>query len=344
MLTPASGVLITELCFLSVRDPVKGVSLCVGTFGYAQQTKGDKGKVVKTVSGVGFSIAYVVYDAFGVLIDTKWDGRTLALAMSAVSAGCLLFALGAHFYRQPLGYYASSSIILLVTAIVHWTIIGGIRSNIKANSTGLEIGPVGDIIQLELAAGIVMFFCSPFVWIQTELFMELKERIRIARANNFPEQPAPDIAAEIGASGTDATSDGPFELPHCGTQAPPLASPPSTPSRIPSPTPSPPRTPPAQIRRARRTWDQDIDLESEASRRAERESIDAAEREMVRNHEQKVRDAIAAQPYPSEVPTGARPVPADITPPKDRVAKWRKATTDAVDPRTLPRWNHDVPE
>ncbi|EJT50409.1 hypothetical protein A1Q1_00341 [Trichosporon asahii var. asahii CBS 2479] len=46
---------------------------------------------------------------------------------------------------------------------------------------------------------------------------------------------------------------------------------------------------------------------------------------------------------PTEVPTGPRPLPADMTPPRARVAQWRQTTTDAVDPRDLPRWNHDAP-
>lgn len=338
VLTPVTGVAIPDLCFFSVRETTIGAtSLCFGPFGYANRLVRDvasphKDEWTGTVRALGYNVTHALFETYGVEIDHKWARHTRGLAMAPVAAAVITFALACHFGHLPLGPYAFATAVVLITIVVEWAIVGGILVDLKAHSTGLDVSTLGDILYLELCAFLVLFLGTPVVWLSKELHAELLVRAHTNEAGSF---------AATAATEDDVAPNGSIVIPAPRSPTPP-PSVPSTPSRL--STPSLPRTPEAQIRKARHTWDtaSDADLESAASRRAERESIDGVERELVRQHERALRMAGHAQQQveleETEVPTGARPLVPGVSPPKSKVEKWRKTTTDAVDPTTLPRW------
>lgn len=310
-------------------------------------------ELIRTVEDIGYNVTHAVWESYGVAINDKWALHTRGLVMSPVAAGALAFDFACHLGHHPVGSHALAILITLITVVTEWIVLDGVRIDIKTNAPGLEVSALGLVLKLQLAAFIMMFLGMPLVWLSKELHFELLLRNDELIAN-MPVglEVAPDGGNTGGSAHGDRfadvpPSDGRIEMPRCRTPPPPLGAPRASPSDTSSRSrsPSPPRTPPAQIRRGRRTWDMEtVEIQSGAPCSNERESIGAADAETGRPHDIMIGGG-AANDFlePTEVPTGPRPVPADMTPPRARVAQWRQTTTDAVDPRDLPRWNHDAP-
>lgn len=332
-------------CFLLVREPtVRGIALCFGTLGYAEhivRNPADAGadRWVNTVRAVGYNITHAVSEAFGAKIDPAWALHTRGFVMAPITSFAVTVALCAFFARRAtISTYVFACLTTMITVIIEWAVFAGVRGELRAQASGLDISPLGSILFMQLSASLALMLCFPFAWFWREIQLELA--VRQGSVVRYPASPPID-SVELAPTPPPPqpgalSSSSALPIVRC-TPSPPV-SPPSTPS--PPPSPLSRRTTELEVRRQRHTWRDahltydewkaKVDAETQAEREAVCKADEAAERERVRQHPDAWR-TIEPEPF---VPEYGRYEPAkpdnEITPPKTRVERWRQSALESA--------------